>query len=121
MIPPFKVALAGFNHVAQACRCRRAELTAGELRAALEDAARLAPDAHDEPASLFYALARMPGPLDETWPAYPRLMGRNHARNLGLELDASGDELDELAWTVCLDGLSFEQVRQWFRERMRPL
>ena len=40
---------------------------------------------------------------------------------LRYDVDASlDDELDELAWDVNLDGLTYRQVRDWFRARLRP-
>jgi hypothetical protein len=45
------------------------------------------------------------------------MMARNHARAVGFRLAATDAELEDPAWDVCLEGLSFEHVREWFRER----
>lgn len=115
----FNVALRGLVFVARAWGCERVELTAGELQAALNRAADLAANADDEPAALFFVLAKLPADLGEAWPGFPRVMARNHAVSLGLDLRATADELEALAWDVCLRGLAFKDVRAWFDARLR--
>lgn len=122
VIPSLAQLLDAFDFTAKRCEARHADVSRRELNAALRRAARLAREERDEPAALFYVLAKLPGPLNETWPKLARLMATNHARiNLGFDVNASPDELDDLAWSTCLDGLPFEKVRDWFRGRFRQL
>lgn len=120
MIPSFELALAHYEYIWRARGFTDYELTAGDLQAALDHAGRLAPREADEPAALFFALAKLSGPLGQAWPLFPVLMGRNHAAGLGVVLRATNEELEELAWDVCLEGLTFQAVREWFRERGQP-
>jgi len=118
MIPPLKSAIASYIFLARS-RGYETGPTAGELQASLDDAIRLADGVEaSEPAALFYSLARRPAELDLAWRTFPRVMARNHGTILGFELLASDDELEELGISICLDGLSFEAVRDFFAARL---
>ena len=120
MIPSLIVALDSYAWLALVHGYTRDELTTGELQACLDLAETLATSPADEPAALFFALAKPPGSRSEAWPRFPRVMGRNHAHNSGFFLVTSDEELEDLAWDICLEGRTYEHVRDWFRKRLRP-
>lgn len=120
MIPSLHETITFYTYVRRARRCTDYELTAGDVKAALDHAARLATDLDEEPAALFFAFSKLIGPLGQAWPVFPMLMGRNHATEIGLMLEATNDELKDLAWAVPLEGLTFEHVRDWFAARLVP-
>lgn len=119
MIPGLKEAQRSLVFLARARGYTNVAITVREIDHALQLAAKLATRPDEEPAALFFVLALQPGTLLDAWPTFPRLMARNHAGSLGIRLTVTDDELERLARDVCLDDLSFERVRDWFRDRAR--
>jgi hypothetical protein len=117
MIPAARSLLGGYAFAAR----RRGWTTSPNERAfgeAVEEARALAMEPRDEPAALFYALARRPRVLREAWPVLPALLMLNHAGRLRLYLAAGDEELDRLRVAIVVQRLTFEHVREWFRARL---
>ncbi len=100
--------------------------TSGPTRAALqevlEEASRLSGgDPRCEPAALFYALARRPEDMAEGWADFPPLVARNLAARGGYRITATAEELHVLRLDICLEGVTFEAVRDYFAEHTAPL
>lgn len=120
LIPLFKDFLKGFVFFANS-RDEECVATAGDLADVLKEVARLAAgDESTEPAAFFFAVARRPEAMGEIWGPYPITLARNHAASMGLVLLAIDDELHDLRMAINLGGMSFEDVRDWFRARIRP-
>ncbi len=118
MIPPPERVLAAHSFVAR--RFRLSEpLNTEAVAAALSEARRLAQARErDEPAALFYALARRPRALRGAWRVLPRLLAVNQARDLGLCLNVADEDLSSLRLGIVTRTATFEHVRQWFAERL---
>ena len=120
-LPAFEVILAA----EWARRCARVPRHLYEppspeaVRLALDEASNEPPD--DQPAATFYALARRPSGIKTAWRLMLALLAKRHANRCGFELLASNDELDALRLAIVVQRLPYEHVRDWFRERLRPL
>lgn len=91
---------------------------------ALAEASELATEIEDEPAALFYALARRPRGLGDAWGTTIVLLAANHARLCRTGFGSGPEELtelDRLRVAIVVQRLSFEHVRRWFRARMKPV
>lgn len=88
------------------------------LLKALEEAAALAQNPQDEPAALFYALARRPKALMDAWGPLTELIALNHARFLGSPLTVEApDLLRQLCMALVSGRASWEDTRAFFVAR----
>lgn len=87
------------------------------LRVAYREASKVAPDAADQTAALFYSLARRPKALHGTWRLACVLFARNGARALGRNLLATDAELASLRLDAA-QGVPLEVLRAWFAARL---
>jgi hypothetical protein len=87
------------------------------LRVAYREASKLAPDPSDQPAALFYSLARRPKALRGTWRLACVLFARNGARAIGRDLSATDAEPTSLRLDAA-QGAPFDRVRAWFAARL---
>ena len=90
------------------------------VQGCLKEARALSAEARDEPAALFYAFSKAWSRLGDACAVLPDLLARNHARSVGLELLASPDEQRALRLRIAEGGVTFDEVRSWFGERLRP-
>ena len=74
----------------------------------------------DEPAALFFALARHPKAFGDGWRRASETFPAGHAAALGLTLDASPIELADRRIAAYSGRAAFEDVRRWFALRLRP-
>jgi hypothetical protein len=88
------------------------------VRAALDDARRLATTEGDEPAALFFALASRPKSLGGAWRLLPALVALNHASRIGLRLRVNPRDFEPLYMPLVSRELTYEDVRAWFTERV---
>jgi len=89
------------------------------VQGCLKEARQLAAVDRDEPAALFYVFCKAWARLGEACAVLPDLLSRNHARAVGLELDASPEEQRALRLRIAAGGVSFTEVQGWFDERLR--
>ena len=86
------------------------------------EAVDLARDRSDEPAAIFYSLARNP----QTYPPQGRnvmttLLTLNAVASVGLHLAATPYELDRLRLAIARESLGWRKVQRWFASRQSPL
>jgi hypothetical protein len=89
-----------------------------EVHEAVTEARALATNESEEPAALFYALARRPRAFPEGWRVMARAAAMGHAHALGYAFDAKPDSLDAWVTRVVNGEASFGDVRGWFAGRM---
>ncbi len=77
----------------------------------------------DEPAALLYSLSLRWNALGEAWERFPVIYARNLAIAGGSRLDVSLDDVDLgiLRLKVVTGAASFDDVRAWVAEHLRPL
>ncbi len=90
------------------------------VQGCLKEARTLATEPRDEPAALFYVFSKAWSRLGDACAVLPDLLARNHARSVGLELLASPDEQRALRLRIAEGGVTFDEVRAWFGDRLRP-
>ena len=90
------------------------------VRAALALAATLVVVPADEPAAVFFALARFPKALGAAARALPILFAVNLTRAQGTRLDVREHELAALYLPIRTKTMPFDQVRAWFAARTTP-
>jgi hypothetical protein len=121
MLPALETLLEGFTRYAQR-RKGEASCDARAVGAALREAAKLAEGhAPDEPAALFYALARRPRAFGRLHGDMLVLLAAEQARAVGLELGFTPIELDIHAIRVLRDEMTFLELRGWFSARLTPV
>jgi hypothetical protein len=91
------------------------------VQGCLKEARALAGTERDEPAALFYVFSKAWNRLGDACAVLPDLLARNHARAVGLELSATAEEQRALRLRIAEGGVTFDEVRVWFGERLRPL
>jgi len=91
------------------------------VQACLKEARTLAAADADEPAALFYVFSKAWARLGEACAVLPDLLTRNHARAVGLELNATPEEQRDLRLRIAKGGVAFDEVRGWFAAHQRPL
>ena len=101
-----------------AARFNAPEPDAAIVRVMHGEAFGLATVATDEPAALFFVLARRPKVLRACWPIACTLFARNAALGVGSRLTASERELAALRLDVAMRRADFETVRAWFASRL---
>jgi hypothetical protein len=90
------------------------------IEAAVTEATSLAVRADDEPAALFFALARRPRALPGLWTAVVGVLVLNHARSLDLAFAGDARDLLPLFVPVARGVMSFPEVSAWFETRLAP-
>lgn len=90
--------------------------------AALREAEKLAAGhEHDEPAALFYALARRPRVFGALHGDMLVLLAVEQARAVGLDLSFTAVELDIHIIRMLRGEMTFVEVRGWFAARLAPI
>ena len=97
----------------------RAPLDELSVQGCLKEARQLAACDRDEPAALFYVFCKAWARLGEACAVMPDLLSRNHARAVGLELEASPEDQRDLRLRIASGGVAFGEVRDWFDQRLR--
>lgn len=120
MIPAAEEIIAGWAFVA-----RRRGLSGAVDPVAVAEVVALAracaaASERDEPAALFFALARHPSAFGDGWRRASETFPSAHAAALGLTLDATPIELADRRIAVYSGRATFEEVRRWFALRLRP-
>jgi len=77
--------------------------------------------ATDEPAALFFASARRGRILGPVALLAIPLVAREQARVMGFELDVDDAELALLRLRVVKSAIDFDELKDWFAARLRPL
>lgn len=88
------------------------------IAVALEEARSLASEAGDEPAALFYALARRPRGLRGMWRTLTTTLTLRALASSGMTLGHSPGELDTLRVAVAMQTATYDDVRRWFAARV---
>jgi hypothetical protein len=91
------------------------------VQGCLKEARQLASLERDEPAALFYVFSKAWARLGDACAVLPDLLARNHARAVGLELDATPEEQRDLRLRIAGGGVPFAEVKDWFSARLRPV
>ena len=92
------------------------------LAAALQEAVDLARGSErDEPASIFYALARRPRAFGEMHGEMLFLLAVEQAHAVGLELSLDPIALQIHRLRIVRGEMSFPELREWFAGRLRPI
>jgi hypothetical protein len=92
------------------------------IEAALQEAASLADaDERDEPAALFYALARRPRAFGKLHGDMLALLAVGQARAVGFELSLDPVALQIHRLRIVLGQMPFAELRGWFAARLRPI
>lgn len=121
MLPALDDLLEGFSGYAAR---RRADGTcdARLVGAALREAEKLAAEREDdEPAALFYALARRPRAFGALHGDMLVLLAVEQARAVGLDLTFTAIELDIHIIRVLRGEMTFVEIRGWFAARLTPI
>ncbi len=93
------------------------EATTRAIHAAIEEARDLATNEADEPAAMFYALARRPSGLREWWPAICRVLPISMLTRSDRTLRHDEDEIHRLRLGVVIGTTTLDDVRTWFAAR----
>jgi hypothetical protein len=121
MLPALDDLLLGFSHYARR-REREAACDARAVGAALREAVRLAKGSEpDEPAALFYALARRPHAFGKLHGDMLVLLAVEQARAVGLDLDFAPVELEIHVIRILRKEMTFLELRGWFSARLTPI
>jgi hypothetical protein len=121
MLPALDDLLEGFALYAER-RGREALCYPRTIAAALREAAKLARDGeHDEPAALFFALARRRRAFGLLQGDMLVLLAVEQARANGLELSFVPIELDIHALRVLRGEMTFLELRGWFSARLTSI
>jgi hypothetical protein len=91
------------------------------VQGCLKEARQLASAEREEPAALFYVFSKAWQRLGDACAVLPDLLSRNHARVVGLELTASPEEQRALRMRIAEGGVTFDEVRDWFGARLKPI
>jgi hypothetical protein len=120
VVPTLDDVLAAHEFLRRRYRLGRAPDVPG-IGSALALANRLAAAPADEPAAIFYAFARFPKALGGLWRVLPAALAVTNAHAGGRFVDARRDELEALLVPIASQAMTFDVVRAWFAERIRPL
>jgi hypothetical protein len=121
MLPALDDLLEGFSRYARR-RQREPLCDAKAIGAALREAERLAEgNEHDEPAALFYALARRPRAFAKLHGDMLVLLAAEQARAVGLELGFVPIELDIHIIRILRRQMTYPELRGWFAARLAPI
>lgn len=77
-------------------------------------------EAH-EPAALFYGFARHPRAVPGGWRVLGERLATAHAARLGLDLDATAEEMTALRLAVSQQRTDWPGVRAWFAAHLREM
>ncbi len=78
----------------------------------------LKPTEREEPGALFFVFSRAEYRLGRSWRVLSRLLAENQARALNLRLAATRAEVEQLRDAVADGKARYEEVRDWFTERL---
>jgi hypothetical protein len=93
-----------------------------DLAELLREAAVLASGMEaNEPSALFFACARRGRILGPVAVLAIPLVAREQARVVGVELDANDAELALLRLRIVKQAIEFDELKDWFAARQRPL
>jgi hypothetical protein len=120
VIPSPDELAAGWSFVA-----RRHGLKDAPNHAVLESVVQLATTCaagveRDEPAALFFALARHPSAFEDGWRVACEVLPMARAATLGQRLDATAFELADLRLAAYAGRKDYDSIRTWFADRLRP-
>ena len=118
MIPSAAQIAAAYRFVARRYGVD-AEPDALALEKAVKEAVALVRRQRDEPAALFFALARRQRALPGLWTPVVGLLVSNHVRTIGLELNGDARDLLPLYVPIARGAMRFEEVLGWFEARLR--
>ena len=122
MLPALETLLEGFARYAR--RRHRGEIAcdARLVGAVLREAEKLAEGREpDEPAAMFYAIARRPRAFGRLHGDMLVLLAAEQARAVGLELGFVPIDLDIHALRILRGEMSFLELRGWFAARLTPI
>lgn len=88
------------------------------IRAAVQEARSLARWTVDEPASVFFAFARRPRSIPSLNAKLATFLARDQVARIGVALLATDAELHDLRMQVLTRAVTFEDVRDWFAQRI---
>lgn len=120
MIPSAHALVTGYVFLARRyglTRPARHDLVAD----AVTHAQQLAEKDVDEPAALFYALARRQGAFPGLWTLATALYAFNHAPTVGLRVRSPLTQTRPLFLPVLTNALPYEAILKWFAERHEPM
>lgn len=121
MLPALDDLLDGFALYTERRR-RDARCDERAVRAALREAARLSGGHEpDEPAALFYALARHRSAFGALHGDMLVLLAAEQARAVGLELRFTPIEIDIHAIRILRGEMTFPELCGWFAARLSPI
>jgi hypothetical protein len=121
MLPDLPRLLTGYELFAQRNRFH-ADRNEPALAGAIEDATSLARDHEpDEPAALFYALARRPRAFGKEHDRVVVHFTVEHARVLGLALTVDVAVLELLRARIMHRAIDFAELRGWFAAHLVPI
>ena len=119
MIPGGASIIGGYRFVARRHGWRADAFDAEQIQAALTEATELAAgEERDEPAALFYALARRPEAFPDGWRTMAASLARAHAGRIRARFAPYPGALDSFCTKVSAGEASYAAVRDWFREMM---
>lgn len=121
MLPELADLLDGFDLYAdrQGIAATRNERA---IDAALREAAELADrNERDEPAAIFYALARRPGAFGQLHGEMLLLLAVEQAHAIGLDLAFEPVALQIHRLRIVRGQMSFPELRDWFAARLKPI
>lgn len=88
------------------------------VRAAVQEARSLARWPVDEPAAVFFAFARRPRCIPALNATLAAFLARDQIERIGVSLVATDRDLHDLRMHVLSRSVTFDDVRDWFAERM---
>ncbi len=59
--------------------------------------------------------------MGDAWRTLPPVLARNYALKAGFTLVAPDEELHSLRLSIAMREVDLDEVREWFRARMKPL
>jgi hypothetical protein len=89
------------------------------VRAAVRAAHSLVREENDEPAALLFAFATHRRAFPGGWRFMAQAIAYSQARDLGLSLHATPDDVDDLLSEVMYGTATFEDVRDWVALRLQ--
>jgi hypothetical protein len=111
------VAIPDADVIIGALRLADIEFSEKAIRAAVQDARRLARWPLDEPAAIFFAFARRPRAAPALGAKLATFLMREQLEPLGLQLAATDEELKELRMRILTQQYGEGDVLDWFAQR----
>ena len=121
MLPDLEALLAGYALYAKRSGFAP-DRDEGRLADALREAAALALGREeDEPAALFFALARRPRVFGKAHGRMTLHLTVEHACSLGLALQTDVAVLELMRARILRQAITFEELRAWFAAHLAPM